>query len=144
MMKQLNNLLFLILSLSSINGLIGAPLLFDSRYSMIQISPGATFSIDQPIANYSGTLNRQAGGTLTGSVISFVDGIFEDNGPGGSFNYLSSVLNPTTNALTLGGNSFFRALPGTVLQSVSVSATSNLIMGAPFFNGPISLTNAST
>jgi hypothetical protein len=57
----------------------------DSRYSMLKIAPGATFSVDQPIASFDGSLVRQTGGTLTGAgAISFLDAIFED---AGNFNF---------------------------------------------------------
>jgi hypothetical protein len=144
-MKRSCTTLFIFILISTPTLLGVTPILFDSRYSTIKIAPGGTFWAVNSVPSYTGTLNRQAGGTITGNgVITFLDGIFEDNGPGGSFSFLTANYTNSSSTLTLPGNSFFKALPGTILQAVSISSTNNLLSGSPVFNSTVTLTNAST
>jgi len=118
----------------------GTPLSFDSRSSTIRVKPGSTLDIQNPISNFTGTLKRDDGATITGADITFVEGTFEDLG---NEIKMSAVLEPTT-TIVLGGDDIIRVAPSKVLQGVTVSSFNNKIEGAPLFTAPITLTDSSS
>jgi len=113
---------------------------FDSQSSTIRVTPGSTLSISNPISNFTGTLKRDPGAIITGEDITFVEGVFQDEG--GEIK-MSAVLEPTS-AIVLGGNDTVRAAPSRVLQGIEISGTNNRIEGAPVFTQSVQLVDQSS
>src|SRR5579872_5844980 len=126
---------FCALELSAVNSFQ-----FDSRYSTLKILSGATFQVDQPLVNFGGTLNIASGGSVTGQLISFVDGILQNNL---TQQYLSAIFNPPGTIKLTGGHTF-NALPGQVINSITVSGKNNLLTGQPVFASSVTLADANT
>ena len=113
---------------------------FDSKYSTLKINANATFNINSTITGFNGTLVKATGANITGSDISFVDGLFED---AGNQILLSALYNPS-GIIRLLGNSTFNAQPGIILQSVVVSGGNNRLVGQPIFSSDISFVDSLT
>jgi len=113
---------------------------FDSRYSTIRVSSGATFFLSNPISNFDGTLIKESGATITGSNITFAEGIIEDSG---NSILLSGVFDPS-GTIYLTGTDTFRAEPGKILQSISVSGSNNRLEGQPILQNDITMQDGST
>jgi len=96
--------------------------------SYFRVASAAELVVDQPVADFSGKLVRDAGGTVSGSAIDFVRGIFEDDG---NNLLLNAILDLPNNEVALDGNRLLRAEPGKVLQGINVSSTGNRIEGQP-------------
>jgi hypothetical protein len=122
--------------------IIAEPFTFDSKYSTFRVANGATFSVNSPMTNYTGTLVKDAAATINaGSYISFVDGIFEDSG---NQLRMTSVLNTAGNQLSLTGNGKIRAQPGTILQNFSnITGSNNRIEGQPRFSNALTLASGA-
>src|SRR3989304_4083679 len=135
-----HSVLKLCVLLLTTSGIWADPLSFDSRFSTFKINSGATFFNANPISNFDGTLVKACSGTITGSPITFVDGIFEDCG---NELLLSAIFDPV-GSLFLTGNHSFRAEPGHVLQSVTVSGINNRLEGQLIFASDLTLQDMST
>ena len=113
---------------------------FDTRYSTLKITDQGTFTVNNPILNWDGTLIRSSDGLITGEQISFVDGLLED---AGNQILLHGIFDPAGTIL-LQGNDTFNAQPGYILQQVQVSGPDNCLFGQPVFASALTLADAST
>jgi len=142
-MYNLNRLLLRLCTLFVVyQGAFAQPLVFDSQSSTIKVDSGATLTVPvSGVPNFNGTLIKSAGGTITGGLVSFVDGILEDSG---NFDIRMTALFNPTGTISLAGNSTLLAESGKLLDSVTVSGSNNVLKGQPRFSSPLTLTDAHT
>ena len=112
---------FSVLQFLFLNFTLYCPLNFDSRFSTVRVRPGATLLIKNPVSSFTGTLKKDVGGTISGANVTFVEGLFEDEG---NELLLSAVFDPA-GVIYMSGDDTMRAAPSQVLQSITVDGTGN-------------------
>jgi len=128
----------LLIAVSLDGGTIG----FRGNSSFVHVFPGANFVVNQPFSGVSGALIRDAGGTISGSNITFVGGLLQELG---NNMLLNSVFNPTTSIVSLnGGTNFIKEGRGIITKTVNISGAGARIEGSPLFTGPITLADSNT
>lgn len=102
------------------------------------------FFVDTAMTGFNGTLeiDTNSATRVQGSSITFSSGFLEE---GTSSALFTGVYSPTgTDSILLQGSHRLRALPGTILPSITISGSSNSIEGSPLFTGAITLTDLNT
>ncbi|MBD3195916.1 MAG: hypothetical protein GF317_12715, partial [Candidatus Lokiarchaeota archaeon] len=126
--------IFLIFILKSF---VFAGINFSSQSSQIQLNNNAKLNLRNIISNWSGTLQKVTGGTITGQAIIFDDGILDEEDAGNRF---SGTYRPNENIkIFLGGNKSFKASPGTSLNKINVHGSGNKLQGQPIFSNSDSI-----
>lgn len=111
-----------------------------NKNSALVIKDSASFLIDNNIENFSGTIEKESNGSISGSNIHFDDGIFRDG---------NRSLNTTTTidgngSVTMAGNHELFYSSGISLNSINVSSFNNKIVGQISLSNPITLFDPST
>jgi hypothetical protein len=118
---------------------------FSHPQSRLQLNDSTSkFFVDTAITGFNGTLGLtdNTATRVQGSSITFSSGYLEE---GTSSAFFTGVYSPTsTDSILLQGSHRLRALPGTILPSITVSGSSNSIEGSPVFSGAITLTDLNT
>ena len=110
---------------------------FSSKDSKISVNNNANLGIRNEISNWTGALDKKTGATVSGSTITFDDGIFTEEGVG---NRLSATYSSDeTIKLFLGGNKTFKTTSGTSLNKINVFGSGNRIEGQPIFSNTDSI-----
>lgn len=129
-------ILFLMLCSTAIHAAIS----FDSQSSSLKVSSGASFVINQPISNFSGTLDKATSASISGQTIAFQDGVFKNDNQV----FLSGTYNPNANTISLAGDQTYSAQRGVFLEQILVSGTNNRIEGVPVLVDAIELQDVAT
>src|SRR3990170_4382809 len=112
---------------------------FRGNSSFLQVSSGATLKFNQAVSQFSGKLIKKSGATVSGSNITFVDGVLQD---ADNDLQLNGIFNPA-GTVSLNGNKTFKAEKGTLVQSLQISGSGNNIEGVPTFSSAITLQDAN-
>ena len=105
---------------------------FSSKDSKISVNSSANFGIRNSISNWKGTFNKKTGGAVSGSSITFEDGIFSEEGVSSRF---TGDFRPENDyQVYLNGNEVFKAAAGKIFNKILVLGTGNRIEGQPVFS----------
>src|SRR3990172_4570251 len=130
-------ILIFLLTLFLFTPLAASNLDLQSKSSGIEIAAGASLAIDNPVVADVGKIITSAGATLSGTSISFADGVLEDQG---NVVNLSGTLDVSeTSYIHLGGNKKFSGSRGKVYQSIYVSGANNRLEGDFLMSNDIEL-----
>ncbi|MCX5921731.1 MAG: hypothetical protein NTX86_00140, partial [Candidatus Dependentiae bacterium] len=118
---------------------------FRGNSSFVRVAPGASFVVNQPVSSMGGKLMQDIGGTISGSNITFIDGLLQNDG---NSMLLNAVLAPDgvrTGTLTLnGGTRYIKDTRGVINQTVNISGAGARVEGAALLTGPITLQDINT
>lgn len=114
----------------------------DKSSSIIHVENGATFVSESQITNYKGRLIRDAGATISGNAIGFVEGVFED---AGAEMKLTGDLNlGSGNKIELDGGKIFKGKRGESVQNLKISGLGNRIEGVVQFKENVVLQDSNS
>jgi len=109
-----------------------ASLRFSNQASKFSLENGATFGLQKPIQSWTGTLDIQNGGNLSGSYVNFNNGYLNNQT---SKSELTGTYNPVAaQQVQLNGNQALSVDKGTFLNSINVFGAGNKIQGTPQFS----------
>jgi len=123
----------------------GGTINFRGNSSFIHVFPGATFVVNQPIAPIAGNLIRDAGGTISGSNVTFSGGLLQELGNNMLLNAVLTPAGSTPGALALsGGSNYVKQSRGVINNTLNISGAGARVEGAGLFAGPITLADVNT
>ena len=111
---------------------------FGSRNSTIKITEDSIFHNSSKNFVVDGTIIQQEGATLSGNRIQFLNGVLEKEDLEA---FMTAVYDPS-GPISLHGEDYIDAQPGTVMQNVEIYGLDNHISGQPLFENEITLDSA--